>query len=81
MNAKAPIDVTPLEIVTDVRVLHALNAAEPIDFTPLGIAKEVKALQFRNPKQAMFELAATDAHPYEVAIEDGSVTLTSLLHP
>ena len=47
-NAKLPISVTELGIVTDVSPLQNKNAARPIEVTELGIVTDVSPLQLLN---------------------------------
>ena len=41
--------MTPLDIVTSVKLLHPSNADSPIVFTVLGILTLVSLVQFANP--------------------------------
>ena len=45
LNAKYPMEVTLLGIVTEVKPLQPENALFPIEVTPFGIVIEVKPLQ------------------------------------
>jgi hypothetical protein len=44
-NARLPIDITSLEILSEFRELHIANAKIPIDITSLEILNELRELQ------------------------------------
>ena len=45
LNARSPMEVTLLPMVTEVKPLQPLNACSPIEVTLFGMVTEVKLLQ------------------------------------